>query len=171
MYDFPNGGIEKPYGHWLKALSRRAMMNSCERWLRLMSPKQSACEDGNSMNQAVAMTIDSANATISGVVVSSTMFVGKNMRIMVPFKDSGEKNLKGNNFKGKSTEEPAHIRGDKESVEEMEIGLIVNEAKRRRSQDGLLINVGNDREESTQFAENQVVSKNGPAVGPVIQAH
>ena len=57
LYEFPHGGLEKPYGHWLKASNRRSTLNSGDRWLRSVLPTQSEKENGNSMNQAAAMQV------------------------------------------------------------------------------------------------------------------
>ena len=103
--------------------------------------------------------------------MSSSMAIGKNVGIIVPFLKVSEKFRKGNNSNGKSAEEPAHFSGEKENVEEMEIGLVVSEAKRRRSQDMTQLNVGLDGEGTFQSGDFQVGSKNGPAVGAVNQAY
>ena len=136
-----------------------------------MPPTQSEKENGNSINQAVAMQVDSGNNNKFGVAVPSSLIIGKHAGIMVPFQEVGEKVTKGNNSKGKSTEEPTDFSGEKENVEELESGFVVSEAKRRRSQDKIPHNGGFDGEVTSQSGDFQLGSKNGPAVGPVIQAH
>ncbi|KAH9670971.1 reverse transcriptase domain-containing protein [Citrus sinensis] len=171
LYESPYGGLDKPYGHWLKAPTRRSTLNYGDRWLRSVPPTQSEKEDGKSTNQAVAMQVDSGNTNKSGVAVPSSLIIGKHAGIMVPFQEGGEKATKGNNSKGKSTEELAHFSREKENVEELESGLVVSEAKRRRSQDQIPHIGGFDGEGTSQSGEFQLGSKNGLAVGPVIQAH
>ena len=56
-------------------------------------------------------------------------------------------------------------------MEELESGLVVSEAKRKRSQDKIPHNGGFDGEGTSQSEDFQLGLKTGPAVGPVIQAH
>ena len=85
LYEFPHGGLDKPYGHWLKAPNKRSTLNSGNRWLRSVPPTQFEKENGKSMNQAVAMQVDSGNNNKSGVAVPSSLIIGKHAGSMVPF--------------------------------------------------------------------------------------
>ena len=60
---------------------------------------------------------------------------------------------------------------DKESEEDLKPGIIVSDPKRRRSQDGLHRSVGLGGGMTYPMLEILVDSKNGPAVGLVLQAH
>ena len=169
LYDYPEGDIIKPYGQWMKAPIRRNNLNSGERWLRSGPPEMREAKDGNSMEPADVMKVDSFPHTKSGLTISSgqvdgeiegTTRANKATYDLVPtnsqFKNKG-KNIIGAGF--------AH-----EEEVGSEMGLIILEAKRRRSDLGLEENLGPQSDTST-IMEGVVTLKNGLVVGPVDQAH
>lgn len=158
-------------GHWLKAPNRRTVMNFDKRWLRQGPPETVEAVKGRSMNQAVAMLVDSVNATISGVILPKPFIGGKNMGNMAPNKVVDKQLPIGNQLIEKSSSGTAVVvDGDMESDKDFENGPIVNYLKRRRSLNGLHITMGLGEESSTTN-DTIEVAKNGPAMGLVFQAH
>ena len=74
LYECPKGEIVHVYGHWLKAPTRRIVMNSAKRWLRQGPLETVETNKGKNMDQAVAMSVDSVNATIFGVAFSKPFY-------------------------------------------------------------------------------------------------
>lgn len=79
VYKCPRGEIVPVYGHSLKTPTRRIGMNSGKRWLRQGPPESIEATKGKRMNQAVAMSIDQDNATISGVAFSKPFISGESV--------------------------------------------------------------------------------------------
>ena len=146
-------------------------MNSGERWLRQGPLETVEINKGKSMDPVVAMSVDSVNATISGVAFSKPFIDGENVGNMAFNMVADNKLPNGNQFKEKSKCGTAVVVDkDMEGDEVLETGLIVNDLKRRRSVTGLHITMGLGEEFSTKIDTSEE-EKNGPAVGPVIQAH
>ncbi|KAH9717190.1 CCHC-type domain-containing protein [Citrus sinensis] len=171
LYDCPKGEIVPVYGHWLKAPTRRNVINSGERWLRQGPLETVETSKGKSKDQVVAMSVDSINATISGVTLSKPIIDGADAGNMGLILGADNKLPSGKQSKEKSRIETAVVVDeDMEGEDILETGLIVNDLKRRRSVTGLHITMGLGEEFSTKVDTSEE-AKNGPAVGPVSQAH
>ncbi|XXG40678.1 hypothetical protein AAC387_Pa01g1336 [Persea americana] len=174
VYECSTGEMVKVHGHWMKAPNRRNQMNSGERWLRSTPPEELGMKNENNVESAVAMAVDSVIATKSGNILRTRGDEGADGGIVGSNKEVGEI-LPSNNesrSKGKSVLGTTIGVGlDKESEEDLKPGIIVSDPKRRRSQDGLHRSVGLGGGMTYQMLEISVDSKNGPAVGPVLQAH
>ena len=126
-------------------------------------------KDGNSMEPADEMKVDSFPHTKSGLTISSgqvdgeiegTTRANKVTYDLVPTNSqlkNKEKNVIGTGFA-------------QEEEMGLEMGLIILEAKRRRSDLGLKENLGPQSDTSTMM-KGMVIPKNGLAVGHVDQAH
>ncbi|KAH9679913.1 CCHC-type domain-containing protein [Citrus sinensis] len=171
LYESPKSEIVPVYGHWLKAPTRRTVMNSGERWLRQGPLEMMETDKGKSPNHAADMPIDLVNATISGVA-SSKSFVGEGNGGNLTLNMVVDKLLPtGIQLKEKATGGTAvSVDADMAGAEELENGLIINDLKRRRSLNGLHITMGQGDELLTKIDKFEE-TKNGPVVGPVIQAH
>lgn len=171
LYESPKSEIVPVYGHWLKAPTRRTVMNSGERWLRQGPLEMMETDKGKSPNHAADMPIDLVNATISGVA-SSKSFVGEGNGGNLALNMVVDNLLPtGIQLKEKATGGTAvSVDADMAGAEELENGLIINDLKQRRSLNGLHITMGQGDELLTKIDKFEE-TKNGPAVGPVIQAH
>ncbi|KAH9697145.1 CCHC-type domain-containing protein [Citrus sinensis] len=174
LYDCPPGEIVKCYGHWLKAPNRRNAMNSGERWLRSVPPGEDDKEKGRSEDAVVTMVIDSVLATNQGDSIRRNIDGNENVGIMVASKKGDillptrtPPTVKGKQVKGTTNV----IDFNENSGDEMVEGLIVNDAKRRRSLVVSCSKVGFEGEVTSQSMLLESISKNIPAVGPVDQAH
>ena len=137
----------KCYGHWLKAPNRMNAMNFGERWLRSVSPGEDDKEKGRSEDVVVTMVIDPVLATNQGVSIRRNIDGNENVRIMVACKEGDiflptrtPPTVKGKQVKGTTNV----IDFNEDSGDEMDEGLIVNDAKRRRSlvgSPGLMVSI------------------------------
>ena len=161
LYNCPKGEIVPVYGHWLKVPTRRNVINSGERSL-LQGPLETVeTGKGKSKDQVVAMSVDSVNPTISGVTLLKPIIDGADAGNLALNLGADNKLSYGKQFKEKSKIKTiVVVDEDMEGEEILETGLIVNDLKRRRFVTGLHITIGLGEE-----------AKNGPAVGPVSQAH
>ena len=143
----------------MKAPIRRNNLNSGERWLRSGPPETGEAKDGNSMEPADVMKVDSFPHTKSGLTISSgqvdgeiegTTRANKATYGLVPtnsqFKNKG-KNVIGSGFA-------------REEKVGSEVGFDL----------GLEENLGSQNDTSTMM-DGVVIPKNGLAVGLVEQAH
>ncbi|KAJ8648294.1 hypothetical protein MRB53_001317 [Persea americana] len=174
VYECSTGEMVKAHGHWMKAPNRRNQMNSGERWLRSTPPEELGMKNGNNVESAVAMAVDSVIATNSGNILRTRGdggadggIVGSNKEVGEILPSNSESRSKGKSVVGTTI----RVGLDKESEEDLKPGIIVSDPKRRRSQDGLHRSVGLGEGMTYQMLEISVDSKNGPAVGPVLQAH
>ncbi|KAL9411935.1 hypothetical protein AB3S75_045523 [Citrus x aurantiifolia] len=65
LYDGVDDNATRPYVIWMKAPSRRGMMNSGERWLRTAPPEMEEGNLGNYSNLWIAMVVSENGATRS----------------------------------------------------------------------------------------------------------
>lgn len=169
LYDCPEGAIIKPYGHWMKAPTRRNNMNSGEKWLRSTSAGMGEENYGNSFDSAEAMTVDSMVPTKSGLTIFCSNEGGVHAGITLLNKTSNDLVPAQSQQKTKGT----HVNSDgfaKEDEEDVDMGLVVLDAKRRRSDLRLEDKVSSSNS-TTNMIEVVLVPKNGLEVGPVDQAH
>lgn len=174
LYDCPSSEIVKVYGHWLKAPSRRSLMNSGEKWLRSTMPEENNNGKGNSEKFAGAMAVDLVINANSGANMRNTRDYSINAGIEGINKESNNLITTGRHLhiNEKSTMGIINdLGGEKIFDEEREAGLIVNESKRRRSQGGLRSSVGFEDTVASPEMDISVEGKNGQSVGLVIKAH
>ncbi|KAH9684395.1 reverse transcriptase domain-containing protein [Citrus sinensis] len=147
LYEDVDGQVTKPYGPWMKAPTRKGMMNSGERWLRNEPPEMEASKFGNSSKFGSVMIMDVIMATKS--VHDDKESRGKNAADgNVPMhKESpifpiinSQMGFNGQDF-GDSANIIALL---KENKAEYDSALIVLDTKRRRSQFGQQSSVGRD---------------------------
>ncbi|KAH9665322.1 CCHC-type domain-containing protein [Citrus sinensis] len=152
LYESPKSEIVPVYGHWLKAPTRRTVMNSGERWLRQGPLEMMETDKGKSSNHAADMPLDLVNATISGVA-SSKSFVGEGNGGNLALNMVVDNLLPtGIQLKEKAAGGTAvSVDADMAGAEEMENGLIINDLKRRRSLNGLHITMGQGDELLTKI--------------------
>lgn len=174
LYDCPSSEIVKVYGPWLKAPSRRGQMNSEEKWLRSTMPIENNNGKGNSEMFDGAMAVDLVINANSGDNLRNTRDCSINAGIEGINKESNSSISTRSHLhiNGKSTMGIINdLGGEKIFEEEREVGLTVNESKRRRSQDGLRSSVGFEDTVVSQEMDISEVGKNGQTVGLVIKAH
>ena len=144
LYEDVGGQVTKPYDPWMKAPTRKGMMNSGKRWLRNEPLEMEASNFGNKSNSGSVMIMDAIMASKS---VSDVK------------KPSGMHAADGN------------VAMHKENEAEYDSALIVSDTKRRRSQIGQPSLVGRDDSSRSDMMEITTNPKNGVAVGLVNQAH
>ena len=120
-------------------------MNSGERWLRSVPPGEDDKEKGRSVDVAVTMVINLVLATNQGDAIRKNIDGDEDVGIMVASKEGDillptrtPPSVKGKQVKGTTNV----IDFNKNSGDEMDKGLIVNDAKRRRSLVGSCSKVG-----------------------------
>lgn len=153
----------------MKASIRPNNMNFGEKWLRLTSEGTGEENYGNCIDSAEAMTIDSMVPTKSGLTIFGSNEGGVNAGITLLNKASNDLVAAQSQQKNKGI----YVSSDgltKEDEEDVDMGLVVLDAKRRRSDLGLEDKVGSSNSTTTMM-EVVLVPKNGLAVGPVDQAH
>ncbi|KAH9708700.1 reverse transcriptase domain-containing protein [Citrus sinensis] len=144
LYECTTATIPKPFGHWMKAPTRRNLMNAGDRWLRSTPPGEEEMKVGSCINSGEAMTVD---------MEGSQHFLTKRGQLL---------------DKGKEVMAPPKVSGQlQECGEEFNSGVIVIDAKRRRAHGAMQLKLGSDETKSTQVIENVGGSKNGLVVGPV----
>jgi len=67
LYEQTTTITAKPYGHWMKAPTRRNLMNSDDRWLRSNPPGEEEMKLGSCTNSVEAMVVDLEGAVKSGL--------------------------------------------------------------------------------------------------------
>ena len=169
LYDCHESTITKPYGQWMKASTRRNNMNSSEKWLRSVPPEAGEGKYGNCMDSTDDMAIDSMHPVKSGLAKlrdseggenDGSMLLNKASHMLVPAKS--QLNNKGKEVIGTGP--------TKEGEEDFEMGLVVVENKRRRSNLELEEN-SESQSGASHMLEISVFQKNGLAVGSVNRAH
>ncbi|KAH9665892.1 CCHC-type domain-containing protein [Citrus sinensis] len=174
LYDCPSSEIVKVYGHWLKAPSRRSLMNSGEKWLRSTMPEENNNGKGNSEKFAGAMAVDLVINANSGANMRNIRDYSINAGIEGINKESNSLITIGRHLhiNEKSTMGIINDLSEEKILdEEREARLIVNESKRRRSQGGLRSSVGFEDTVASPEMDISVEGKNGQSVGLVIKAH
>ena len=136
LYEDVDGQVTKPYGSWMKAPTRKGMMNSGERRLRNEPPEMEASNFGNNSKYGSVM--------IRGVIMAS--------KSVYDDKESSGKHAANGNmsmhkerpnfpiitsqtiFNGQDLGDSANIMALlKENEAEYDSALIVSDTKRRRS--------------------------------------
>lgn len=152
----------------------RNTLNFGERWLRSSLPGLSDDIYGSYSESAVAMAVDLTISKKSGKELSKGNDGGGNGGIVPTLKETNA-NLPiqiQDHANGKKVVKTAtRLWLSKESEEEMESGIIVTDAKQRRSHIGLHDNSGPAIGITSQLMEITSSLKNGPVVRPVTQAH
>ena len=67
LYEQTTAITAKPYGHWMKAPTRRKLMNSSNCWLRSNPPEDEEIKLGSCNNFVEAMVVDLEGAVKSGL--------------------------------------------------------------------------------------------------------
>lgn len=169
LYDYPEGNIIKPYGQSIKAPIRRNNLNFGERWLRLGPPEMGEVKDGNNIEPSDVMKVDSFPHTKLGITISSCEEGGEIEGIAWANKASHDLMPTNSQLKNKGS----NVIGAGFAQEEeaaLEMGLVILEAKRKRSDLGQEENLGLQRDSFTMI-ERVVILKNRLVVGHVDQAH
>lgn len=145
-------------------------MRICQRWLRSAPPEEFDQEKGKNVDLAITMVIDTSPGDYvyrnkDGSMDVGIMGVNKEVGNLLPTRNISR-------VKGKQVTVPTNeIDFNKESGEDLDEGIIVNDSKRRRSQLGLGSILGCEDEVPPHLIILLVDLKNGPMVGLVDQAH
>ena len=161
-------------GPWMKAPTRKGVMNSGEHWLRNEPPEMEASNFDNNSKSGSVMIMDAimASKSVSDVKKPSGMHAANGNVAM--YKESPHFPITNSQmvFNGQDIGVSANIMAFlKENEAEYDSALIVSDTKRRRSQIGQPSSVGRDDSSSSDMMEITTNPKNGLAVGPVNQAH
>ena len=174
LYDSMESNAARPYGTWMKAPTRRGMINSGERWLRSEPPRVEEDNLGSWPKSGDVTIVGEDGPTKSAKYGSKSR--GKEKMdsygptgLEIPKSDITCHQM-GINSKdmGGSASGMASTKAFEPSYDSQ---LILSEAKRRRSNHGSLLIVGQEEMDNPTQLEIVDAPKNGPAVGPVNQAH
>ncbi|KAH9726440.1 reverse transcriptase domain-containing protein [Citrus sinensis] len=166
LYDSMESNAERPYGTWMKAPPRRGMINSGERWLRSEPPRVEEDKLGN-WSQSGVGTIVGEDGTTTSAKYGSKLRGKEKLNSYGPMdleiaKSDITCNQMGINGKdmGDSARGMVSIKSIENSYDSQ---LIISEAKRRRSNHGSLLIVGQEEVDNLTQLENVNAPKNGPA--------
>ncbi|XP_024033517.1 uncharacterized protein LOC112095650 [Citrus clementina] len=166
LYDGVDVNAPRPYGMWLKAASRRGVLNSGDRWLRTAPPEK---EEGNLdsySNSGCEKVVGEIRATISAKTGNKSRGkeqVGGNVPTFAepPTLVRGWSQMESN---GQNLRDPTSgmpiVKANDVNYDSQ---LIISDAKRRRSSNGPLPIVGHEELVTIPIMEISDVSKNGPA--------
>ena len=136
LYEQTTAIIARPYGHWMKAPTRRNLMNSSNRWLRSNPLGEEEMKLGNCTNSVEVMVVDLEGAVKSGLNEGNNNDRGKANGIVDNIAGSLQCLTNRGQLldKGKDVVVSPKVLGQlQEYTEEFNSGIIITDAKRRRA--------------------------------------